>query len=98
MIKKSQNTRISKVLITFCLFLLFNPLVKMVDIFPDFIAYFVFALMLNRITYFVPHACELRSSLLKLGVFSLLRLPSTELRICSFEKLKLFPGTIPHFV
>ena len=75
MIKKSQNTRISKVLITFCLFLLFNPLVKMVDIFPDFIAYFILALMLNKITYFVPHACELRSSLLKLGVFSLLRLP-----------------------
>ena len=75
MIKKRQNAKLSKVLITFCLILLFNPLVKMVDIFPDFIAYFVFALMLNRITYFVPHACELRSSLLKLGVFSLLRLP-----------------------
>lgn len=75
MIKKKQNSRISKVLVTFCLFLLFNPLVKMVDILPDFIAYFILALMLNKITYFVPHACEVRSSLVKLGVFSLFRLP-----------------------
>ena len=75
MIKKRKNPRISKLMVTFCLLLLFNPVVKMVDIFPDFIAYFIFAAMLKKITYYVPYACELRSDLLKLGVFNLFHLP-----------------------
>ena len=58
------------------LLLLINPSVQVVDIFPDFIAYFI---ILKRISYAAdraPYFAEAKSALSKLALISILKLPA----------------------
>ena len=63
-------------LIFLSLLLLINPSVQVVDIFPDFIAYFI---IINRLSYATdraPYFAEAKSALSKLMLISLLKLPA----------------------
>lgn len=62
--------------LTLALVLLFNPNVSVIDIFPDFVAYFIIMRLLTGISDKVPYFAELRSSVKKLFIFSLLRIPA----------------------
>ena len=59
----------------FCLILLFNPDIKLIDIFPDFIAYFILIRKLYDISQKAPYFHELRSTLIKLCILNIARFP-----------------------
>ncbi len=63
-------------LIIFSLIILFNPYVKVVDIFPDFIAYFIIAKLLERPADSAPYFEETRVSAVRLAWISLLKIPA----------------------
>ncbi len=63
-------------LLIFCLVLLFNPNIKIIDIMPDFIAYFFIMRMLRGISDAVPYFSELRSDIKKLFILNILRFPA----------------------
>lgn len=63
-------------LLTLALVLLFNPNVSVIDILPDFIAFFIIMHLLKDISDKVPYFAELRTSVKKLFIFSLLRIPA----------------------
>ena len=63
-------------LLTLSLVLLFNPNVRVIDILPDFISYFILMRMMTHIADKVPYFAELRASVKKLFIFSLLRIPA----------------------
>ena len=73
-------------LLTFCLVILFNPNVKIIDIFPDFIAYFIMIRLLKDVSEKVPYFAELKSDLKKLCTLSLIRIPAQT--VSSFIKGK----------
>ncbi len=63
-------------LLTLALVLLFNPNVSVVDILPDFISFLIILHLLRGISDKVPYFAQLRTSVKKLFVFSLLRVPA----------------------
>ncbi len=75
--KKEKKEKIKGVgLIIFCLVMLFNPNVKVIDILPDFIAYFILARMITEITDVIPHFDDLRIKLNQLGILNVCRIPA----------------------
>ena len=63
-------------LLTFCLVILFNPNIKIIDIFPDFIAYFFILRMLGDAPEKVPYFEELKLSIKRLCLLSIIRIPA----------------------
>ena len=61
----------------FGLLLLVIPSINIVDVFPDFIAYFIFAGIFAYGVEKVPYFEETRSAFIKLGIIGLLRLPAS---------------------
>ena len=75
--KRKSTSKVRGVaLLTFCLVILFNPNIKIIDIFPDFIAYFILIRLLGDIAEKVPHFAELKTSVKRLLALSLIRLPA----------------------
>ena len=62
--------------VIFGLTLLFIPSVNIVDVFPDFIAYFIFAAALAYGVNKVPYFEEARDAFMRLGLICLLRIPA----------------------
>jgi len=63
-------------LIIFSLIILFNPYIKVVDILPDFIAYFIIAKLLERPADSAPYFEETRVGAVRLAWISLLKIPA----------------------
>ena len=62
--------------VIFALVMLFNPNVNIIDILPDFIGYFILAHSFERASDCAPYFAEARSSFIKLGFVSLLKIPA----------------------
>ena len=72
--KASSGTSIG--LIVFALVLLINPTVRVVDIFPDFIACFIIVKQLAYAAYRAPFFEEARDAFKKIAYLSILKLPA----------------------
>ena len=72
--------------IIFAVVMLFNPNINIIDILPDFIGYFVLAKVFEPASDCAPYFHEARSSFIKLGLVSLLKIPA--LLIISFARSK----------
>ena len=59
--------------VIFGLFLLFIPAVNVLDVFPDFIAYFILAGVLSHGVNKLPYFEEARTAFIKLGFINLCR-------------------------
>ena len=73
---EKNKTKRGDFLIFLSLLILINPSVQVVDIFPDFIAYFI---IIKRISYAAdraPYFAEAKSALSKLALISILKLPA----------------------
>ncbi len=68
-------------LIVFALVFLFNPNIQIVDLLPDFVAYFIFARLLEKPALMAPYFEEARSSALKLAFLTLAKAPAFVLAI-----------------
>ncbi len=63
-------------LIVLSLVFLFNPNIQVVDLLPDFVAYFIFARLLEKPALQAPYFDEARSSAIKLAFISLAKIPA----------------------
>ena len=63
-------------LLIFSLVLLFNPSVNIVDILPDFIAWFILARLFERAADSAPYFEEARAAFIRLGWLNLLKIPA----------------------
>ena len=63
-------------MVIFALFLLFIPAIKIIDVFPDFIAYFILAGVMSYGVDKLPYFEEARSAFIKLGIINLFRIPA----------------------
>lgn len=68
-------------LIVLGLIFLFNPNIQVVDLLPDFVAYFIFARLLEKPALMAPYFEEARSTSLKLALLSLAKIPAFVLAI-----------------
>ena len=68
-------------LIVLALVFLFNPNIQVIDILPDFVAFFIFARLLEKPALMAPYFEEARSSALKLAVISLAKIPAFMLAV-----------------
>ena len=73
--KQKQSKSIYKLLI-FSLVLLFNPNINIIDIMPDFIAWFILARIFERAADSASYFEEARSAFLKLGWVNLIKIPA----------------------
>ncbi len=62
--------------VIFALVMLFNPNINIIDIFPDFIAYFILARLFDKAADCAPYFEEARSSFLKLAYLTLAKIPA----------------------
>ena len=63
-------------LVILALILLFNPVVNVIDILPDCIAYILLILAIGAYTETVPYLAECRSALVKLALVTLIKIPA----------------------
>lgn len=63
-------------LLILSLVLLFNPSVNVVDVLPDFIAWFILAKLFERAADSAPYFEEARSNFIRLGWLNLLKIPA----------------------
>ncbi len=71
-----KKKKVSFPLIILSLIILFNPTISIIDIFPDFIAFYIIAGQIKRASLFAPYFYEARSAFLKLGLIDLLKFPA----------------------
>lgn len=71
-----KKKKISFPLIIISLVILFNPTISIIDIFPDFIAYYILASQLKKASLYAPYFYEARGALLKLGLINLFKFPA----------------------
>ena len=69
--------KLSSPLLCFSLVLLFNPNYNIIDILPDFIAYFILASLIGAKGEFIPYLAEAKEGFKRLGILSLLKIPCT---------------------
>lgn len=62
--------------VTVALVLLFNPSINVVDILPDFIAYFILARIFDGPSLAVPYFEEAKKAFIKLGFINLAKIPA----------------------
>ena len=72
----SKKNKSKLPIIIFSFVLLFNPYIKVIDILPDFVAYFIFARLLERAADSAPYFEETRAGAVKLAWISLLKIPA----------------------
>ena len=87
-----QNAKYS--LITLAIVLLANPAINIIDIMPDFIAFFILARLIGRADRIVPYFAETKSALIKLGIISLCRIPAT---LIMFANMRTGRDILPLF-
>ncbi len=63
-------------LLSLCLLFLINPYIRVIDILPDFIAFFIIAKMLEAPSDSAPYFEEARAASVKLAWLSLLKIPA----------------------
>ena len=73
---KNTVKNINYKLLIFSLVLLFNPSLNVVDILPDFIAWFILAKIFERAADSAPYFEEARSNFIRLGWLNLLKIPA----------------------
>lgn len=73
--KKSMRT-IKTGWLVFALVMLFNPNIQLIDIFPDFIGFFILAKFFEKASDAAPYFEEARSAFMKLGFISLSKIPA----------------------
>ncbi|MBR2432887.1 MAG: hypothetical protein IKB23_08220 [Clostridia bacterium] len=73
--EKIKKTK-SYSLIIFCIVLLSNPNINVIDIMPDFIAWFILAHIFERAADTAPYFEEARVAFLRLSLVSLLKIPA----------------------
>ena len=73
--KKAGRSRLGSIAILISLIILANPNFTTVDIFPDFIAYFILAAMAKKFAHLAPYFQEVREGCLKLALITLVKLP-----------------------
>ena len=86
--KASSGTSIG--LIVFALVLLINPTVRVVDIFPDFIACFIIVKQLAYAAYRAPFFEEARDAFKKIAYLSILKLPAFIIMILVVTVMRTF--------
>lgn len=72
-----KNKTLSPFGFILCFILLIVPSFNIIDPLPDFIAYFLFALVLTKPAEIVPYLDEARTSASKLGLVTLMRIPAS---------------------
>ncbi len=72
----SKEKRKTAPLLVLCLVFLFNPNINIVDLLPDFVAYFILARMLERPADSAPYFEEARAACLKLAWITLAKFPA----------------------
>lgn len=72
--KKIKNKFYS--LIVFSLIILFNPTANIIDIFPDFIAWFILAKLFEKAADSASYFEEARSAFIRLGIISAAKIPA----------------------
>ena len=81
-------------MVIFALFLLFIPAIKIIDVFPDFIAYFILAGVMSYGVDKLPYFEEARSAFIKLGIINLFRIPAviltTSLRASNYGDTDIY--------
>lgn len=82
------------------LIILANPVVRLVDVFPDFIACFIIAKYLEYASHRAPFFEEARSDFIKLGIINLLKIPANAIivvarsgNVADFDIIVLFSFT-----
>ncbi len=90
---KNKNKQAS--LIVLALVFLFNPNIQIIDLLPDFVAYFIFARLLEKPALMAPYFDEARSSSLKLAVISLAKIPAFMLAVLIRSKNTLDNDVFP---
>ena len=73
---KNLNKKRFYSLLIFSLVLLFNPNINVIDVMPDFIAWFILAKLFERAADSAPYFEEARLGFLKLGWISLAKIPA----------------------
>jgi len=73
---KKRKNKIIYGLIVFCLILLFNPNINVIDPLPDFIAWFLLARIFESAADSAPHFEEARANFIRLGWINLLKIPA----------------------
>ncbi len=73
-----ENTKKGKFysLLVFSLVMLVNPNVNVIDVFPDFIGWFILARLFLRAADSAPYFEEARVAFIRLGILSILKLPA----------------------
>ncbi len=77
----SKTKRKTAPYLIMCLVFLFNPNINVIDILPDFIAYFIIARMLEKPADSAPYFEEARASAVRLGWITLMKIPAFFLAI-----------------
>ena len=73
---KNKLFKISFAPILLSLIFLFNPNFNIIDILPDFVAYFILARAIGKKGEFIPYLSEARSGFIKLAILTLLKMPA----------------------
>ena len=82
-------------LIVLALVFLFNPNIQVVDLLPDFVAYFILAHLLEKPALMAPYFDEARSASLKLALISLMKIPAFMLAVLIRSKNTLDNDVFP---
>lgn len=81
-------------LIILSLVFLFNPNINIIDVFPDFAAYTVLALMIGGFATSVPYLAECKEALVKLSLITLIKIPAF---VIMYSNMKSGSDIIPLF-
>jgi len=73
----TNKTRRAFSYITLALLFFANPCLNVIDVLPDFIGFFLVAALIRRSEFILPYAAEVKSSLIKLGFFSIAKIPAS---------------------
>ena len=74
--KSKKKRHFGGFLVLISLIILLNPNFNTIDILPDFIAYFIVALMAKRYATLTPYFAEVREGCIKLGVITFMKIPA----------------------
>ena len=70
-----MKTKSDYALLVLAFVMLFNPNITVIDLLPDFVAWFILARLFDRAADAAPHFEEARAGFVRLGIISILRIP-----------------------
>lgn len=82
-------------LIVLAFVFLFNPNIQVIDLLPDFVAFFIIARLLEKPALMAPYFDEARSSALKLALISVMKIPAFFLAVFIRSKNTLDNDVFP---